>query len=328
MRIGGNPQKDESFINLETNHRIIVVTFVPELVGYYQDMFEVIKVSINSLIKTIPSSSAITIVDNGSCPCVANYLINLFNGGLIDSLVLLKKNIGKIDALMAGARGSREPIITLTDCDILFKTNWVQETIKVFNSFKNVGSVSPIPTRTAVTYSTFSAQQAVLLNKLNLKFESIIENFEDYNVFLESINWEKEQDKTKPWPVIKKNNIKAILGSDHQVLTLRRDILFNTVPSKPSFTKVGKNSEFKYVDLAIDLSRGLRLPTYHFYAFHIGNKLEDWMCKEYDSLMKSSESIELKLSPKLKYKEINTYWYRFKKKVLKKVFKIKIPSNY
>jgi len=328
MRIGENPQKGESFIDLETNHRIIMVVFVPELTGYYQDMFEVIKVSINSLIKTIPKTSAITVVDNGSCKEVVSYLSKLFNDNLIDSLLLLKTNIGKIDALMAGARGAREPIITLTDCDILFKTNWVDETIKIFNSFKNVGSVSPIPTRTAVRYFTFSTQESVLRRKLNLKFESIPENLKAYNIFLESINWDKENDENKLWPIIYKNNVKAVIGSDHQVVTLRRDILFNCTPSKPSFTKVGKESEREYVDLAIDLSGGLRLSTYHFYAFHMGNKLEDWMINEYDVLEKKSEKIEVNLFPKLKYREANDFWYKLKKRILKKTFRFKIPFNY
>ncbi|TNJ45763.1 glycosyltransferase [Tamlana fucoidanivorans] len=328
MRVGGNPQKAEGLITLKTNHRVVMVVFVPELTGYYTNMFEVTKLSINSLIKTIPLTSAITIVDNGSCSTVTNYLTKLLKEGLIDALMLLKNNIGKIDALMAGARGAREPIITLTDCDILFEANWVSETIKVFNTFKNVGSVSPIPTRTAVKYFTFSTQQAILQKRLCLKFESIPENFKAYNMFLKSINWNQEPDKFKLWPVVINKNVKAIVGSDHQVVTLRRDILFNCTPSKPSFTKVGKESERDYVDLAIDMSGGFRLSTYHFYAFHMGNKLENWMTIVYDKLENNSEELDLKLFPKLKYQDINPFWYKFKKKLLKKVFETQIPSNY
>tara|TARA_R110002050_G_scaffold74772_4_gene160153 strand:+ start:56366 stop:57352 length:987 start_codon:yes stop_codon:yes gene_type:complete len=328
MRVGGNPQKTEAFIKLKTNHRIVVVVFVPELTGYYQDMFEVIKVSINSLIKTIPNTSAITIVDNGSCTAVVNYLTELFNNDLIDALQLLKTNIGKIDALMGGARASREPIVTLTDCDVLFKTNWVSETIKIFNIFKNVSSVSPIPARTALKYFTFSTQEAILRKRVDLKFESIPENFEAYNMFLESINWHKETDNEKLWPILHKDKTKAVIGSDHQVLTLRRDVFFNTSPSKPSFTKVGKESEREYVDLAIDLSGGLRLSTHNFYAFHMGNKLEDWMMTEYNKLEKESKEIALKLIPELKYREAYNFWYKVKKRILKKTFKFKVPSNY
>lgn len=328
MRVGCNPQKSEGLIKLKTNHRIVVVVYIPELSGYYQDMFEVVKISINSLIKTIPTTSAITIVDNGSCSEVVTYFSNLFKNREIDALQLYKINIGKIDALISGARSARESIITLSDCDILFKSNWVSETVKIFNSFENVGAVSPIPTRTAVNYFTYSTQEAVLRKKLNLKFENIPENFTNYNMFLESINWEKEKDETKPWPIIWNKNARAIVGSDHQVLTLRRDILFNTSPSKPSFTKVGKESEREYVDLAIDLNSMLRLSTYNFHAFHMGNKLEDWMIKEYNVLDKSSVKIEVKLLPKLNYNVVNSSWYKFKKRILKKVFRFKIPSNY
>lgn len=328
MRIGNNPQKKESKLELKTNHRVVMVIFIPELSGYYEGMLEVIKVSIASLIKTLPPSSAITLVDNGSCKEVRDYLISLFEEKAIDSLQLLATNIGKIDAMMGAARAAREPIITLTDCDILFKAGWVTETIKVFNAFSGVGSVSPIPPRTALTYYTFATQQAILRQKLVLSFEAIPGNFEEYNRFLASINWDKENDANKLWPIIIKDGHKAIVGSDHQVLTLRRDIFFNATPVKPSLTKLGKESVREYVDLPIDLSDGLRLSTYNFYAAHIGNRVEPWMLKQVEELNGELISLGLKLEPELSYIKKNQIWYKLKKKVLKKVFKLKIVAGY
>lgn len=320
MRQGSNPQKTQPLLKLKTNHRVVMVVFVPELSAYYKSMFDVIKVSIASLVKTLPKTSAITIVDNGSCDEVVTYLSDLYKNKKIDALQLFKTNIGKIDALMSGARGAREPIITLTDCDILFKANWVKKTIEIFNTFKNVGSVSPIPTRTGITYFTFSAQKAILLGKLKLHFEEIPSNFEENNKFLKSINWDIETNKRALWPVVSKNKVKAMIGSDHQVLTLRRDILFNCTPSKPSFTKVGKESEREYVDLAIDLSGGLRLSTYNFYAYHMGNVLEQWMVESCEKLNELPKKLDLNLNPELNYKEKNKVKYKLEKKILKKVF--------
>lgn len=328
MRLGSNPQKKDYKIEMQSNHRIVMVVFIPELNGYYQSMFEVIRVSIDSLVNTIPVTSKITIVDNGSCETVQNYLMDLFQKKQIDALQLLQENIGKIDALIGAARAVREPIITLTDCDILFKPNWVQETIKVFNNFENVASVSPIPIRWNFNYYSYSTQLEILKGKLKLKFEPIKENFEDYNKFLRSINWgDGEKENTKPWPVVFSKDFKAIVTSDHQILTLRRDILFNNSPKEPSFIKVGSQSEENYVDYAIDSSGGLRLSTYHFYAYHIGNTVEDWM-KEINFEKTDDEFPILKLNPELKYVSKNDLIFKIKKKIIKKFFKIRKPNDY
>jgi len=329
MRIGNNPQKKDFKVDMKSNHRIIMVVFIPELSGYYLSMLEVVKSSIKSLVGTIPATSKITLVDNGSCKEVQDYLVDLLFKKDIESLQLLSENIGKIDALIGAARAAREPIITLTDCDILFKANWVFETVSIFNAFKNVSSISPIPSRRSFNYYTYSTKEAFLKGNLKLQFEPIKENFEEFNKFLESINWEKENVDNLPWPVVYSNNIKAIVGSDHQVITVRRDVLFNNSPKEPSLIKVGNESEQNHVDFAIDSSGGLRLATYNFYALHMGNTLEDWMLEK--SLSDSDRPKEipaLQLVPKLNYISKNNVAYKVKKKLIKHVFKIKKPLNY
>lgn len=318
MRLGVNPQKNNAAIELLSNHRIVMVIYIPELSGYYKSMLNVVKCSIESLIKTIPETSKITIVDNGSCQVVQDYLTSLFKSKKIDSIQLLSENIGKIDALIGAARASREPIITLTDCDIYFKPNWVYETIKIFNAFKKVSSVSPIPTK-GFNYYTFSTREAILKGKLKLKREFIKDNIDDYNLFLKSINWDVEVHE-KPWNVIKSNNVKAVVGSDHQVLTIRRDVLFNNSPKCPSLIKVGSLSEENYIDLAIDTSGGLRLSTYNFHALHLGNTLEPWMLDLNNKMLINKKGPILMLKPKLKYLENQKFGYKFKKKIIKWFF--------
>ncbi|MGB3776448.1 MAG: glycosyltransferase, partial [Leeuwenhoekiella sp.] len=297
MRTGKNPQKEDHLVKLKTNHRVIMVIFIPELSGYYENMYDVLKLSLKSLIKSLPGSSAITLVDNGSCETVRDFLIQLFRQKKVDTLTLLDENIGKIDAQIGAARAAREPLITLPDCDILFRENWVRETIQLFNTFHNVSSVAPYPTRRGFTYFTFSTLKSILLGKNKLNFEPVPENFEYYNTFLESINWNKEQDKNAPWPVLKRNNIKAIVGGDHQILTLRRSILFAFSPHQPSLIKVGNNSENTYVDLPIDRSGGLRLSTYHYHAHHMGNAVEKWMVDILHNQKDTKGKLVLQIAP-------------------------------
>ncbi|WP_445457192.1 glycosyltransferase [Flavobacterium sp. HNIBRBA15423] len=294
MRIGMNPQKQSKKIDLKYQHRLIIVVFIPNLEGYYQNVFEVFKLCLESAITTVNDKCAITIVNNASCEETTNYLNESFKKGKINTLIHHKENIGKMDALIGAAKGSREPLITLSDVDILFKYGWQNEIENIFASMKNVGSVSPIPVRKSMRYGTTSTLQNIFTGKVKLTFESIKANFDDHNKYLKSINWEIENEENLKWPIISQNGVKAILGSGHQIMTLNRLIFHNTVPIEPSLTLVGNNSEFLYCDEPVDISGGMRLATYNNFAFHMGNKVENWMIGIQEENIKKRENNKFK----------------------------------
>lgn len=276
MRKGQNPQKSQKKIRLEVNHRVIMVVFIPELNGYYENTLEVFKLSLDSLIQNSHGNYKITVVNNGSCSELEE-LLSSYSSKAIDCIIKHGDNIGKIDALIGAARGSREEYITLTDADILFLRNWDKEVMNVFYAFKNAGSVSPIPFRHGLFYGTSSVFREILFKRLKFSYQEIPENFEDHNRYLSSINWNNELDIEIKWPVVERNGIKAIVGSGHQVLSLKREILLSKVPKIPSLTLVGGDSELRYVDEPIDKAGLMRLSTYRNFAFHMGNVVEPWM---------------------------------------------------
>ncbi len=310
-----NPQKEHKKIELKEHHRVIVVVFIPKLEDYYENMFEVFKLNLESIISTKNEFCAITVVNNGCCDVVVDYLNGMYANSKIDCLVHHKINIGKIDALIGSARSSREKLITLTDADILFVKGWQENVENVFCNFKDVGSVSPLPIRKGLTSGTISTLKKILLKKAELSFLPIKENFDSYNKFLESIGWDVEKRDDLLWPIISINNNKAIVGSAHQVLTIDREIFFSDVPIKPSLILVGNKSENDYVDFPIDLSGKMRLSTYNNFAFHMGNKAENWM---YD-IQKNNSITDLNLP----IYDIRTFQIPVKKNKFK-LFKYKL----
>lgn len=322
MRKGSNPQKKDFKVAKIKNHHVVMVLFVPELKGYYENLFEVFKLSIQSLYLTLPLTSSITIVDNNSCKEVKDFLIRLHKDNKIHGLQLLNENIGKIDALIGAARSLREDYITLSDCDILFRQGWVNATFDIFSKIGKTASVSPIPTR-GLSYYTFSLQKDILFKKIKLRFKSFPLNHKDYNLFLNSINWDISDNKDCKWPVIYKGEYDvAIMGSDHQVLTLKRSILFKNSPKEPSYIKVGNLSEENYIDFPIDVSGGYRLSTLKFYAQHMGNKPEAWMYKELEKLKSNQEVIDLSHLKEDYYDKqfFNLIGYKLVKRIVKKPF--------
>ncbi|MFV8271456.1 glycosyltransferase family A protein [Flavobacterium sp. GT2N3] len=324
MRLGSNPQKLERKITVTTHHRVVVVVYIPNEEGFYKDSFAVFKLCLDSLVSTMHSSAAITVVNNGSHQKVSDFL-NLYLGEKkIDTLISHTTNIGKIDALIGAARGAREQYITLTDSDILFVKDWQEKVEEVFSIFPNVGSVSPIPIRNGLYFGTSSVLKQILLRKIKFMYIPIPENFTNYNKFLESINWGLETKDNNDWSVVEKNGIRAVIGSAHQVLTINRDILFKTIPSNPSLTLVGNLSEHNYIDIPIDKAGKLRLSTYNNYAFHMGNKLESWMKEEQEV---NAKSINNKNNNEMMYpssdlfnSKIKGKWYGLKKMMIKRMF--------
>lgn len=325
MRIGWNPQKSERKITLSTHHRIVLVVYIPNEVGFYEHSFEVFKTCLNSLVSTINSTAAITVVNNGSNKKVSDFLNLYLKDEKIDTLISHNTNIGKIDALIGAARGSREKYITLTDADILFTKGWQENVEKVFSSFSNVGSVSPIPFRKGLYFGTSSVLKQILLRKIKFKVMPIPENFNAYNLYLESINWDLETKADCKWNVVESNGCKANIGSGHQVLTIDRDILFEFTPTNPSLTLVGGTSENDYVDFPIDKANKLRLATFNNYAYHMGNQLESWMKNLENDNNKTELNVEKKLNIQsfdLRYSWFFNKYFGFKKKIIKKTFKI------
>lgn len=324
MRIGSNPQKAANKTKLKTNHRVIVVVFIPELTGYYKNSLEVFQFCVQSLISANSGRYEITLVNNGSCEEVSK-LINTYNPKDIDTVIHHRTNIGKIDALIGAARGAREDLITLSDADILFTNNWDKATQEIFSNFRNIGSVSPIPFRHGLFYGTSSVLKEVLLKRVSFSFKEIPENFDNQAKYLKSINWNKEKDNKVTWPVIKNGDFEAIVGSGHQVLTVKREILLSTVPKKPSLTLVGGSSELKYIDEPIDKSGGMRVSTYHNYAYHMGNQLESWMREKFETRRSLKKEINLN-PPEVVYdkglmSKIRHKSYIYKKHFIKRLFK-------
>lgn len=329
MRTGRNPQKDLQKIKMYTQHRVVVVVFIPELDGYYEKALEVFRLCLNSLIKNNSGNYKITVVNNGSC-FELKELLESYSENQIDCIISHSSNIGKIDALIGAARGSREDYITLTDSDILFLKNWDGEIMNIFQNFKNVGSVSPIPFRHGLYYGTSSTLKDVVLNRVKFHELEIPENFDDHNKYLSSINWGGEKDSSIKWPVIERNDVRAIIGSGHQVLTIKRDILFKTVPIDPSLTLVGGNSEYKYIDEPIDKSGRLRLSTFRNLAYHMGNEVESWMLEKLEDQIPEVSNVKdhFTYSPendKIKsdlWSNFNHKIYEFKKTLIKNLFRI------
>ena len=143
MRKGLNPHKDKVHEPIGFFHQVVVPVYIPNQEEYFKDSFTILKYCLSSLFKTSHNKTYFTIVNNGSCIEVKEYLDNLFNTNQIHEIVNTS-NIGYINAMLKGIVGHNFKFLTTTDSDVLFLNGWQKESYMIFNSFPKAGAVSQI----------------------------------------------------------------------------------------------------------------------------------------------------------------------------------------
>ncbi len=322
MRIGSNPKKiNPEKINYK-QHRVIMPVYIPDSSEpFYNNLFEVFRLSVLSLLNTLnPKFTAITIINNNSKPEVHDFVFELLQQGKIDKYVINKENLGKINPILAEARASYEDFITISDADVFFFPGWEKAVFEIFNAFPRAGVVSPLPMPHLAHYcnasflvnNLFSLKKGKIIQERDLKlFEKGISN---PTIFTNKRNLYKEH------YYLAIHNFKSIVGAGHFVATYRNRLIQKIPFQRPVF--VFKNGdEYNYLDKYFDIFGYYRLSTVKSYVYHLGNTIPDWIRQKQFSTIDSSpftipQPVKIRIQP---------YWiYKLKSLIFKVLRKTKL----
>lgn len=320
MRVGENPNKNQSTINDHFYHQVVIPVYIPCLEGYFEESFEIFKICMQSLFLTTHSKTFYTIVNNGSCKEVVDYINWLYKEKKIHG-VIHTANIGKLNAILKGISGEKFSLITITDADVLFLKNWQKKTYEIFEAFPKAGVVSPSPNNKLIKYFTSNIFLENFFSK-KLRFRNTL-NTEAMNLFAKSIGNPKlfNKEQLENSLTVKNNNTIAVVGSGHYVATYRGSVFADFKDKYSNFT-LGGDSEINLLDKPV-VNKGLwRLSTYDNYSFHMGNVVEDWM---YEAIkMDENSDLEELKSPRLKKVKENAIINYFKNDVFSRIIFIKL----
>jgi len=317
MRVGLNPNKDTKLIRNEFIHHIVIPVYIPNQEDYFKGSFDVLKLHFESVFKTVHSQTFISVINNGCCKDVKDYLDELFHLNKINEIIHTD-NIGKINAILKGMLGHSFQFITITDCDVLFEPNWQQATYDIFNAFPKAGVVGLTPTiktnyilTSNVLFRHFSSKK--------MKFSKVVDE-KSMQLFYKSVGNEDKfiAEKNKRYFVLEKENLKVCVGCGHYVATYKSDI-FKVVKKSSQFKMAGDMK--KHFDEKL-LQFGLwRLNTLANYAFHMGNSPEPWMYDKNANLPQKNNSIP-NVKSFQKPKELSFLTHFFTNTITSKFFKI------
>ena len=288
MRIGSNPQIEKPLQSPDYYHQVIMPVYIPNNEGYFEDSFNVLKISIDSLLKTSHGKTFISIVNNGSSPQIEAYLDDLYQSGKIQELIHTN-NIGKVNAINKAFVGQSFPLVTITDADVLFLNNWQKSVYDIYEAFPKAGAVCTTPNSRAYKQLTANIFFDCFFSK-SLRFTKVKDSQAMVD-FVESIGntWELRAIHKEKCLTVNHNNVSAIVGAGHYVCTYRR----NALPEDGfgNTTKLMGKQVMYDVDVAIVKKGYWRLSTIDNLTYHMGNVTEKWMYEKLNNSIREDNEI-------------------------------------
>jgi hypothetical protein len=270
MRIGHNPARFVEKVAQSADITVGVVNCIPFLSGYYEQGLDVLKAVVESLHATRESAHPydVMVFDNRSCAEVREYLKETSDQGKIQYLVLSDTNIGKIGAwnYMFGAAAGK--YIVFSDGDVAFRPGWLSASLKLFETFPNVGMVTARPLRTPMEFSSATLDWA---RKARVLEEG---HFLDWETFWEHVAslGRDEVESRKDYAAGSEYRLNysgqtAFVGATHFQFMARHDVLQKIIPLRSEQPMRGERA----LDIAINEMGLLRLTTDQPLVRHMGN---------------------------------------------------------
>ncbi|MEW5959560.1 MAG: glycosyltransferase family A protein, partial [Chloroflexota bacterium] len=230
-RIGRHPLKNKNAKNESVVHQKVTVTtivYIPMLAGYWQESLEVLKLFFESLYVNTGQPFDLMVFDNGSCEEVRTYLLDLQENSKIQYLVFSQQNLKKLGALNYLLSAAPGEYIAYADSDVYFLPGWLDESLKVLDTFPEVAKVTAIPIaggdstnlpvyRIAKNDPTITVKTGILIPEEFIRSHSasLGQTFEAYS----------ERTKNRNDVVLIRDNCEALLsGSDFQFTITQRAV--------------------------------------------------------------------------------------------------------
>ncbi len=296
MRVGQHPLKEKQSEVTDGTHSVVMSVHIPPLEHlYFRDALRIFDLSLTSLLASLSENTRISLFSDSSDPAVEEVLYRKKQeSSKIDQVFISSKNVGKINAMLSVIRSNRECIMTLTDSDVLFGPNWETEVVSVLTSFPEAGMVSPLPTTGSGSYA-FEYSSTTLFFGFMRRYLQLadVQDSEGLIRFNESIGRPALRDsQLSKQMILNRNGVSAVIGAGHFVATYRSTV-FSRTPISPALHKIGNGVEGQYLDAPVNDGGYLRLSTRKNHAFHMGNRIEDWMLEEAAKIADKTDSADV-----------------------------------
>ncbi len=297
-RIGMNPSRGQSTDYKPAKISLVMLTYIPNDIGYFEKRFEVMRISLESYIKNTTIPHDLIVFDNHSNEKVVHYLKEMRDKGMIDYLILSNRNIGKMGALQIAFKAAPGEIIAYSDDDVFFLPGWLERHLEVLETYPKVGMVTGLYIRLHMKEGIGSVlrfvqeEEGVEMRRGDL----ISKDLQFHYIDNTGRTWEQYQKETDGLEDISLTykGVSTLASAGHYQFVTRKDVILQALPGVWQNQLMGKMRE---LDLQIDLMGYLRLCTDPATIRLLGNVINPEMAEQINQYGFSVVSSEVESQP-------------------------------
>lgn len=278
-RIGMNPSRGQSTDYKPAKISLVMLTYIPNDIGYFEKRFEVLRASLESYIQNTTVPHDLIVFDNNSSEKVVSYLKEMRDKGKIDYLILSGRNIGKMGALQIAFRAAPGEIIAYSDDDVFFLPGWLERHLEVLETYPKVGMVTGLYIRLHMkegvgSVMKFAEEEGVETRRGDLISKDLQLHYIDNT----GRTWEQYQKETEGLEdlALTYKGVSTLASAGHYQFVARKDVILQALPGVWQSQLMGKMRE---LDLQIDLMGYLRLCTHPATIRLLGNVINPEMAE-------------------------------------------------
>ena len=273
-RFGMNPARNKNTSYAPSRVTAAMMTYIPNLEGYFTYRLDVLKLSLDSLIHSVGEKTDIIVMNNGSCSQVREYLDYQLEMGRIDYLIHSKMNLGVIGGFKVLFNAVPGDVIAYSDDDVLYYPGWLDAHLNILDTFPGVGMVSGAPVGFSSEHAVKAVEDFIAANPqdLNLIEKPRIEAWEESWAVStgRSVSDHLQTIQNIPNKHLIYNGVEAVQSAKHfQFITQKKIILEAFSPDWSGSLMDGLVA----LDESVDKLGYMRLTTPIRYARHIGNTI-------------------------------------------------------
>lgn len=279
-RVGMNPGRGKISEYKPARVTLAVLTYLPEQAGYFEHRLETTRLCIESLVVNTPEPYDLMVFDNGSCRELVDLLCALRDDGKIHNLFLSSRNVGKIGAFQYIFNAARGEIVAYTDDDVFFLPGWLDEHLKILDTYPNVGQVTGFYIRPHMSYANQSALTFVQESDVKAERGLIIpKDWEQHYIDNMGRTWEKYNEEIAGLEdvALTYKGVEALVSAGHHQFVAPRNVILEALPKMWTGNLMG---QMRDLDTTVDNAGYSRLTTREPVTRLIGNVISPEMAAE------------------------------------------------